>query len=59
MCDDNIALQELLVVALMLHRMTFHLSAIVVSLHQDNRTAKAYICNQGSTLSPFLSRLAC
>ena len=39
--------------------MAFHLSGKVVALHLDNSTAKAYLCNQGGTVSPFLSRLAC
>ena len=43
----------------MLHRMAFCLSGKVVALHLDNRTAKAYLCNQGCTVSHFLSRLAC
>ena len=30
-----------------------------VALHLDNSTAKAHLCNQGGTVSPFLSRLAC
>ena len=46
-------------VAMMLHRMAFHLSGKVVALHFDNSTAKAYLCNQYGTVSPFLSRLAC
>ena len=44
---------------MMLWRMAFHLSGKVVALHLDNSTAKAYLCNQGSTVSPILSRLAC
>ena len=55
----HIALQELQAVAVMLHRMAFHLSGNVVVLHLDNSTAKVYLCNQGGTVSPFLSRLAC
>ena len=55
----HIALQELQAVTIMLHRMTFCLSVKVVALHLDNSTAKAYLCNQGGTVSPFLSRLAC
>ena len=55
----HIALQELQAVAVMLHRMAFHLSGKVVALHLDNSTAKVYLCNQGGTVSPFLSRLAC
>ena len=55
----NIALQELQAVAVMLHRMAFHLSGKVVALHLDNSTAKVYFCNQGGTVSSFLSRLAC
>ena len=31
----------------------------VVALHLDNSTAKVYLCNQGGTVSPFFSRLAC
>ena len=46
-------------VAMMLHRMAFCLSGKVVALHLDNSTAKAYLCNQGGTVSLFLSRLAC
>ena len=52
----HIALQELQAVVVMLHRMAFCLSGKVVSLHLDNSTAKAYLCNQGGTVSPFLSR---
>ena len=55
----HIAMQELQAVAVMLRRMAFHLSGKVVALHLDNSTAKAYLCNQGGTVSPFLSRLAC
>ena len=58
-CRAHIALQELQTITMMLHRMAFHLSYLVVALHLDNSTAKAYLCNQGGTLSPFLSRLAC
>ena len=31
----------------------------MVALHLDNSSAKADLCNQGGTVSPFLSRLAC
>ena len=55
----HIALQELQAVAVMICRMAFCLSGKVVALHLDNSTAKAYLCNQGGTVSPFLSRLAC
>ena len=55
----HIALQELQAVAIMLCRMAFCLSGKVVAMHLDNSTAKAYLCNQGGTVSPFLSRLAC
>ena len=58
LCRAYIALQELQAVAIMLCRMAFCLSGKVVALHLDNSTAKAYLCNQGGTLSPFLSRLA-
>ena len=55
----HIALQELQAIAMILHMMAFHLSGKVVALNLDNSTAKAYLCNQGGTVSPFLSRLAC
>ena len=55
----HIAMQELQAVAVMLCRMAFHLYGKVVALQLDNSTAKAYLCNQGGTVSPFLSRLAC
>ena len=44
---------------LMLHWMAFHLTGKVVALHLDSSSAKAYLCNQGDTVSPFLSMLAC
>ena len=59
LCRAHIALQELQAIAMMLHRMAFHLSGKVVALHLDNSTAKAYLCNHCGTVSPFLSRLAC
>ena len=55
----HIVFQELQAVAIMLHRMAFCLSDKVAALHLDNSTAKAYLFNQGGTVSPFLSRLAC
>ena len=55
----HIALQELQAVAIMLCRMAFYLSGKVVALHLDNSAAKAYLCNQGGTVSSFLSRLVC
>ena len=57
--EAHIALQELQAVTMMLHRMAFCLSGKVVSLHLDNSTAKAHLCNQGGMISPFVSRLAC
>ena len=59
MCRAYIALQEHQTIAMMLCRMAFNLSGEVVALHLDNSTAKAYLCNQGGTVCPFLSRLAC
>ena len=59
MCRAHIALQELQAVAIMLQWMAFHLSGKVVGLHLDNSNVKAYLYNQGGTVSPFLSRLAC
>ena len=43
----HIALYELQMVALMLHRMAFHLGDTVVALHLDNSTGNVYSCNQG------------
>ena len=57
MCGNQVALQELQAVAIMLHRMVFHLSGKLVALQLDNSTAKAYLCNLGGTVYPFLSRL--
>ena len=51
MYRPHIALQQLQAIAMMLHRMTFCLSGKVVVLHLDNSTAKAYLCNQGGTVS--------
>ena len=59
LCWAHIALQELQAVAIMLHRMAFCLSGKMVALYLDNSTAKAYLCNQGGIVSPFLFRLAC
>ena len=59
LCRAHIALQDLQAVAIMLHRMAFHLSGRVVALHLDNSAAKAYLCNQCGTVSPFLSSLVC
>ena len=59
MCRADIALQELLAVVMMVHRVGFHLPGWVVALHLDNSPAEAYLCNQGGTVSPFLSWLAC
>ena len=56
LCVRHILLQS---VAKMLCRMVFCLPGKVVVLHLDNSSAKAYLCNQGGTESPFLSRLAC
>ena len=55
----HIPLQELQAMVMMLHGMAFHLSDKVIALHLDNNTAKTYLYNQGGTVSPFLSRLAC
>ena len=59
MCRVHIASLEPQAIALMLHRMSINLSGKVVALYLDNSTAKAYLCNQGGTVSPFLSRMAC
>ena len=59
LCRAHIALQVLQTVAMMLHRMACCLSGKLVALHLDNSTAKAYLCNQQGTASPFLSRQAC
>ena len=43
----------------MLYKMAFQLSGKVVAIHLDNILVKAYLCSQGVTACPFLSRLAC
>ena len=48
----HISMQELQVIAMMLHRMAFCLSHKMVASHLDNSTTKAYLCNQGGTVSP-------
>ena len=58
-CRAHIDLQEFQVISMMLHSIAFHVSGKVVALHLDKSTAKAYLCNQGGTVPPFLSRLAC
>ena len=58
MCRAPIVLQELLAVAMILHRRAFYLSGKVGALHLDSSTVKAYLCNQGGVVSPFLSRQA-
>ena len=55
----HIAFQELQTVAFMLCLMAFHLAGKVVAMHMDNSIMKAYLCSQGGTVSPFLSRLVC
>ena len=47
-----IALHELQAAALILHRMAF-------LFHLGNCTSKANLCNQGGTVSLFLSTLSC
>ena len=59
MSRAHIALQELQAITMMLQRMAFHLSGKVDALHLDTSTAKAYLCNQGDTVSAVLSRVAC
>ena len=59
MCRAHIALQQLQAITMMMYRLAFCLSSKVVAMHLDNSTAKVYLCNQGATVSPFLSRLAC
>ena len=59
LCKAHIALHELQAIMMMLCRMAFCLSGKVAALHLDDSTAKANLCNQGGTVSSFLSRLAC
>ena len=55
----HIALQEFQPVAMMLGKIAFCVSGKLIALHSDNSTANAYLCNQGATVSHFLSRLDC
>ena len=50
-CRVHIALQELQAIAMMLHRMAFHLSGKVVAFHVDNSTAKAYLKSRWYSVS--------
>ena len=59
MCRAHIALKELQVVTMKLLRLAFHLPGKVVALYLNNSTAKAYLCNEAGTVSPFLFRLDC
>ena len=59
MCRAHLALQKIQEVAMKLCRLAFQLSGKVVALHLDNSNAKACLCNQGGTVSSFLSILAC
>ena len=43
---------------MMLCRMAFSLSGKVGCLALDNNIAKAYLCNEGGTVCPFLYKLA-
>ena len=51
-------IQELQKLLLMLCRMAIHLFGKMVAIHQGNITAKAYLCDIGGTVLPFLSRVA-
>ena len=59
MCKSHVAFQEHQAVAMMLGRIAFQLSGKVVALYMDDGITKAYLGDQGGTVSPFLSRLAC
>ena len=56
-CKAHIALHELQTVAMMLCRLALWLSYMMVVLCLDNSTAKAYLCDQGGTVSPFQTGL--
>ena len=57
-CNVHMPYQDLQGVELMLYGIVF-LSGNVCALHLENSPTKAYLCKQGGTVSPFLSRLAC
>ena len=59
LCKVHVALQELTAVVPMLHRLAIQLSGKAVTLQLNTSTANAYLCNQGGTVSHFLSRVAC
>ena len=50
MCNVYVALHA---VSVMLHRMAFHLTGMVVALTPDNSTTKAYLCDEGGKISLF------
>ena len=45
-------------IVLMLHIVAFCLFGKVFALHQDISTDMAYLCNQGGTVSCFLTRIS-
>ena len=51
------AIQELWAVVPVICRMAFHLASKVITMHLDSNTDKAYLCNKGGMVFPFLSRL--
>ena len=53
MCKVHIALQDLKMVMLILHGMTFPLSGRVVALHLETSTTKSYLWKQSGTVSFF------
>ena len=58
MCRAHIALQDLQAVSMLMCRMVFHLPGKVDALNLDNSPAKLYLCNQGSTISPFCFQIS-
>ena len=44
-CKIHLTLQECQVLALVLHRMAFHISGKIIDFYLDSNTAKAYLCH--------------
>ena len=53
MNNVHIALQELQVVALILHKLAYHLSSKFDALHFNKSTTKDYLCNAASIVCFF------
>ena len=59
MCSDHIVIKELQGVAIVSHKLAFHLYGKGVAQNLDNSIAKLYVINKGGTESLSLCRMIC